>query len=169
MSNFFRRLCDWQYRSSATQMDTSADRSESGSVLVEFTVLMPVLFLIFFGIIEFGLIFFFQNTMQSAAQVAARVVAVNGYKTSAQIKPFVCGWLMSNSMSGSLQFNVTTNDQSPATCLVQATITTSAAQVAVINYLNLIGGNITVAASMPKEYAQTGSCGTGGVVTFTCP
>lgn len=129
---------------------------------------MPVFFLIFFGIIEWGLVFFFQNTMQSAAEVAARMVAVNGYTTSTQIKPLVCPWLMNNTATGSLSFAVTTKDQSPSTCAVQASITTSAANASIINYLNMISGTLTATATMPKE--PVSSCtGTGATVTFSCP
>jgi len=146
------------------------DLGESGAALVEFTVIMPLFFLMFFGIIEWGLVFFFQNTMQSAAEVAARVVAVNGYTTSAQIKPFVCPWLMSNSMSGSLQFTVKTTDHSPTACAVDALISTSAAKVSIINYLSMIGGTLSVTASMPKEPVSSCPVTSGtGTVTFNCP
>jgi hypothetical protein len=168
MSNGPRRLRDWRNASaSVPRLKSSEDPNESGAALVEFTIIMPLFFLIFFGIIEWGLIFFFQNTMQGAAQVAARVVAVNGYTTSAQIKPFVCPWLMNNSMSGSMQFTVTTKDQSP-TCAVQAQIQIDAAKVSIINYLNMIGGKLTATASMPKE--PVSSCtGNSGQVQFNCP
>ena len=168
MSSGPRHLQLWHHSGAPRPSSSLTDLGESGAALVEFTLIMPLFFLIFFGIIEWGLIFFFQNTMQSAAEVAARVVAVNGYTTSAQIKPFVCPWLMSNSMSGSLQFAVTTTDQSPTTCAVNASISTSAAKVSIINYLSMMGGTLSVTASMPKE--PVSSCpGTGVKVTFNCP
>jgi Flp pilus assembly protein TadG len=168
MSNGPRRLRDWR-NASATRVEVSPDQSESGAALVEFTIIMPLFFLVFFGIIEWGLIFFFQNTMQSAAEVAARVVAVNGYTTSAQAKPFVCPWLMNNSFGGSLTFAVQTTDlSSTGTCAVQAQITTSATGVSIINFLNMIGGNLKTTASMPKE-PVINCTQSSNVITFNCP
>src|SRR5450759_5109182 len=83
MSNGPRRLRDWR-NASATRVEASPDQSESGAAMVEFTVLMPVFFLILFGIIEFGMIFFLRNNMVNAAREAARTVAVQqGTPTSA--------------------------------------------------------------------------------------
>ena len=53
-----------------------SERGESGAALVEFTVLMPLFFLVLFGIIEFGSMIWLQNTMASAAREGARASAV---------------------------------------------------------------------------------------------
>jgi Flp pilus assembly protein TadG len=55
----------------------SRARSESGQALVEFALVMPILFLVIFGIIDFGLGFSAWNTSQNAAREAARVAAVD--------------------------------------------------------------------------------------------
>lgn len=49
-------------------------RSCSGSVAIEFALIAPVLALFLFGIIETGVIFFAQSTLQNAADDAARLV-----------------------------------------------------------------------------------------------
>lgn len=164
-----RRLCNWYCGASATRVEASADQSESGAALVEFTVLMPLFFLIFFGIIEFGLIFFYQNTMLSAAEATARAVAVNGYTTSTLIKQYspVCSWLPS-----SLTFNITATISSPPSpCsypnpqYVTVVITTNTAKASVINYLNMLSGNLSGTASMHWE----GLCQPAATIPFTCP
>ncbi|HTS41738.1 MAG TPA: TadE family protein [Xanthobacteraceae bacterium] len=70
----------------------SRERSESGAALVEFTILMPVLFLILFGIIEFGSMIWMQNDMTNAAREGARKAAVRG-GTTAQAASTACGCL----------------------------------------------------------------------------
>jgi Flp pilus assembly protein TadG len=51
-----------------------ARRCRSGSAAIEFAVIAPVLALFLFGIIETGVIFFAQSTLQNAADDAARLV-----------------------------------------------------------------------------------------------
>jgi Flp pilus assembly protein TadG len=53
------------------------DEDSSGSSVVEFALLLPVLVTIIFGIIEFGLIIFTLNTAESAARDATRQLATN--------------------------------------------------------------------------------------------
>lgn len=53
------------------------DEDQSGSSVVEFALLLPVLITIVFGIIEFGLIVFTLNAAESAARDATRQLATN--------------------------------------------------------------------------------------------
>jgi Flp pilus assembly protein TadG len=73
-------------------------RSDEGAVLVEFAVLAPFLFLIVFGIIEFGWGFAQYLDVRHGAREAARLAAVNysddglttGAPQTAQIKDEAC-------------------------------------------------------------------------------
>ena len=50
----------------------AARPSERGQALVEAALTFPLLFLIFFGIIEFSLVIFSYNTISNAAREGAR-------------------------------------------------------------------------------------------------
>ena len=56
-------------------------RSEAGAAAVEFAIIASVLFLLVFGIIEFGRIFNELEIMNSAAREGARAAAVRGTAT----------------------------------------------------------------------------------------
>jgi Flp pilus assembly protein TadG len=70
-------------------------RSQSGAAAIEFAVVAPVLFLLLCGIIETGVIFFADSTLQNATDDTARLVrtgqAQNGNMTQAQFVAHVCG------------------------------------------------------------------------------
>jgi Flp pilus assembly protein TadG len=51
--------------------------SESGQTLVEFAVMLPVLCLLLFGIIQFGVVFHDYITVTDASRVGARKAAVS--------------------------------------------------------------------------------------------
>jgi Flp pilus assembly protein TadG len=59
---------------------------DGGAALVEFAIIVPVLFVLIFGIIEFGWAFFQQLDVRHGAREGARLAAVN-YKTTASPTP----------------------------------------------------------------------------------
>ncbi len=61
-------------------------RGDEGAALVEFAIIVPIFFLLVFGIIEFGWAFFQQLDVRHGAREASRLVAVN-YKTTASPSP----------------------------------------------------------------------------------
>ena len=61
-------------------------RGDDGAVLVEFAILAPVLFLLLFGVIEFGWAFFQNLDVRHGAREGSRLAAVN-YKESASPTP----------------------------------------------------------------------------------
>lgn len=61
-------------------------RGGKGAALVEFAIILPVFFLLVFGIIEFGYAFFQQLDLRHGAREGARLAAVN-YKTTASPSP----------------------------------------------------------------------------------
>ena len=52
-------------------------RDERGATALEFAILAPVFFLIIFGIIAFGLLFWTQVGLQHGAEMAARCASIN--------------------------------------------------------------------------------------------
>jgi Flp pilus assembly protein TadG len=51
-------------------------RKSEGQVLVETAIILPILFILIFGIIDFGLAMFMQNTLASVAGSGARTAVV---------------------------------------------------------------------------------------------
>jgi Flp pilus assembly protein TadG len=147
-----RRLRDCWHGISATRLKSSEDRSESGAALVEFTILAPVFFLITFGIIEFGSIFFVQNTMVNAAREASRSMAVQGL-TSAQAQTIAMNYLTGYTQP--FTYNIRDNClDSPKAQEVTVTITTDAASASLVNYLGLFTGKtLSSKVIMRKELA----------------
>ncbi len=150
---------------------SAEDQSESGAALVEFTILMPVLFLILFGIIEFGMIIFAENNMTNAAREGARTAAVSG-GTLAAANTAACKWLVGTGQT----FTITSTD----TCAgstgygdVKSQITVSAASASIFNsFLTFTNGqlgvsswsgNFSAAATMRKEFTCPAA-----VVPATC-
>jgi Flp pilus assembly protein TadG len=68
--------------------------SRSGNALIEFAMIAPVFFLLLFAIMEIGIIYFAQSTVQNATSIVARLVRtgqVQGQSlTQAQIRQVVC-------------------------------------------------------------------------------
>lgn len=52
------------------------NRGNCGQALVEFALILPLLFLLVFGIVEFGRYLFLKNTATNGARQGARVAAV---------------------------------------------------------------------------------------------
>jgi Flp pilus assembly protein TadG len=59
-------------------------RSERGAAAVEFALVMPLLFLLVFGIIEFGFIFNKELSVTHSAREGVRVYALNGSASAAK-------------------------------------------------------------------------------------
>lgn len=68
----------------ARRLAEARDR-ESGSALIEFTIVSVLLFTLLFGIVEFGLAFRDRLTMANASQSAARVLAALGDNKDADL------------------------------------------------------------------------------------
>jgi Flp pilus assembly protein TadG len=65
-------------------MGIHKERSERGAAAVEFALVMPLLFLLVFGIIEFGFIFNKELSVTHSAREGARVYALNGSASAAK-------------------------------------------------------------------------------------
>ena len=69
-------------------------RGKSGSALLEFALIAPIFFLLIFAIMEVGIIFFAQSTLQVGANDVARMVRTGQVQgqglTQAQVRQKVC-------------------------------------------------------------------------------
>jgi Flp pilus assembly protein TadG len=61
-----------------------ARQAQGGAAAVEFAVLLPLLVVLTFGIIEFGLVFNTQLSLTGAAREGARVMAIHNDETAAR-------------------------------------------------------------------------------------
>jgi Flp pilus assembly protein TadG len=66
----------------------------SGSAIVEFALIAPIFFLLLFAIMEVGIIFFAQSTLQHSTEIVGRLIRtgqVQGQNlTQAQVRQIVC-------------------------------------------------------------------------------
>jgi Flp pilus assembly protein TadG len=97
----------------ASRIQRMRGRSRSGSALVEFALIAPVLFLLLFGIIETGVIYFANSALENAIDDAAREVRtgqVSGPVTPGQLKALVCndmtGLFSSSTCTSNLQVDM---------------------------------------------------------------
>lgn len=63
-------------------------RQSSGAVAVEFALLLPVYIAVMFGVIEFGRLIWIRNTMEFAAETAARYGAITSGATNATVAAY---------------------------------------------------------------------------------
>jgi Flp pilus assembly protein TadG len=75
-------------------MDRLRSKSHSGSAIIEFALIAPIFFLMLFAIIEIGIIFFAQSTLQHATDNLGRMIRtgqVQGQQlTQTQVRTKVC-------------------------------------------------------------------------------
>lgn len=106
-----RPLRDLWYGADPSSPEALTDQSDSGAALVEFTVLMPVIMLIMFGMVQFGSMIWLQNTMTNAAREGARTASVTG-GTVAAANTAACRWL-SASAGKTFSISSTTSTTTP--------------------------------------------------------
>lgn len=131
-------------------------RWRSGTVAIEFALIAPVLALFLFGIVETGLIFFAQSTLQNASDDAARLVrtgqAQNNGMTEAQYVQQICSGMSklisASTCTSNMQIDMQSfNDFSSA------------------NYTNVLNQNGTVNTNQ-LQYLTGGPCAVVLVRTF---
>jgi Flp pilus assembly protein TadG len=109
-------------------------RDASGSVAVEFALLIPVYIAFMFGTIEFGRMIWIRNTMEFAAEQAARYGAITSGATTATITAYAATQLIGISSTG-ITFTV-------------PTLTSTTVQVrATYNFTTLISAYVPIPAT----------------------
>ena len=140
-------------------------RTEDGSPAVELALVLPVLLLILFGILQFGLFFYLQNNMANAAREAARKLAVGEVTVSGDAScpgtansaeevacSYLGGW-------GGMTFTLLACDPDnvnatfcPGATDVTVRITVLRKDIAIYEWGGLFsGGKIAASATMRKE------------------
>lgn len=75
-------------------------RNDRGSAAVEFALVVPILLLLFFGIIQYSIYFWAAQTGTSAVNAAARRLAVGDCQNSGQLSSYVSARLGSANQGG---------------------------------------------------------------------
>lgn len=134
-------------------------RCDRGAALVEFTLVAPILIFLTSGIIQFGYVFFIQNTMQNLARDAARGISVGeltgsdgdvtcpgGGADTAQA--MICGGLAD--FSGTFTVNALQPENSGEDVIV--TVSLPMSDAAVMDVLDVMSsGTLTASATMRME------------------
>lgn len=126
-------------------------REEGGVAALEFAFVLPLLVIVFAGIVQFGAVFFLQNNMANVARETARSLAVGTIETEAEATKLADSKLINWGVS----FNVETkipDPLNPADTDYTVTISAPLAQAAIFDILGVFKkGNLTAAASMREE------------------
>jgi Flp pilus assembly protein TadG len=149
-----RRLGEWHRGIKVLFRNSSAGLDESGGALIEFTLVAPLFFLIVFGIIEWGSIFYLRNNMINAAREAARGIAVQGL-TTGQAQTVAQNFLAGNGQT----FAYIITDHCtlvPPNKVPEVTvqINVDAAAASLVNFMGIFTGQtLTAKVTMRKELA----------------
>lgn len=96
-------------------------RNQKGQALVEFAIILPLLFMLIFGIFEFGRAMFIKNSLNNAARSAVRVAVVTPILKDT---PYPVNSLSTKSSTDNIQAKIYDNllyigDKSKATAQVE--------------------------------------------------
>jgi Flp pilus assembly protein TadG len=127
-------------------------RTQSGSVAVEFALLLPVYIAFMFGIIEFGRMIWIRNSMEFAAETAARYGAIT---SRAIANGAASGTLTTSDIETEAQNQLIGVD--PSTVSFSATIGTSTVTVVgTHNFTTLISAYVPIPATTLTVTATLG-------------
>jgi Flp pilus assembly protein TadG len=119
--------------------------NERGASAVEFAILLPVLMLILFGIIEFGMVMYSREILTNASREGARagIVQQTPKLTQGQIEGVVTNYLTNTGIDPA---NVT---------------------VSIAGAGGVFPNNLTVSTSYPYQFFAPGILGLGNSITLT--
>ncbi len=129
-----------------------------GSAIVELAVVTPLLLTMIFGIMEFGWVFMFKETLTNATREAARVRVLQGSTDLDAQNRFVAALRPALSSASTSMVNITLSGD---IYTVQATVPYSAVSLCGVGEAlgrlmgdsNFISGNLTATCSMRREGA----------------
>ena len=126
-------------------------RNERGVVAVEFAFVIPILVMMFAGIVQFGAIFFLQGNMGNAAREVARTLAVGGINSQTEAETLANSKLI----NWGVTFDVTTtlpDPNDPNDTDFTVTITAPLSEAAIVDFLGIFkNGTLSASASMREE------------------
>lgn len=126
------------------------DRDCEGASAVEFALVFPVLAALILGGIEFGLVIYSQNAMQSITRDAARKLAVNFYDLNtarSEIRDQLPGWIKNKSRV--LIRNSSPND--PQNNVITVDVNVPARDAGILNLYTKMMGDWTISASVAMK------------------
>ena len=122
-------------------------RDENGGVLVEATLIIPVLLLLFASIVQFGYAYAVKSDMTDTARETARRMAVGEFLTIQDAKDYALGKL-----GFGLLYEVTPVDPVGTTTDVSMTIEVQKSAIAIFDMLGVFtSGTMTAQVVMRKE------------------
>ncbi len=86
-------------------------RDRSGNTAVEFAMILPIFVAIMFGIVEFGRLLWIRNSIEYAAETAARWGAIRTSKTNSEIAAYATSQLTAVNITG-VSFTATASSSS---------------------------------------------------------
>ena len=117
----------------------------AGAAAIEMAFVLPVALLLLMGIIQFGALFFLQNTMVNVANDVARRVSVGDLTTTA-------GVTLAEERLADWNATFTVNVTEPTSNDVQVDISVPLADAALINFGHFFDtGDLTAQATVRKE------------------
>lgn len=117
---------------------------------MEFALVFPVLAALILGGIEFGLVIYSQNAMQSITRDAARKLAVNFYDLNtarSEIRDQLPGWIKNKSRV--LIRNSSPND--PQNNVITVDVNVPARDAGILNLYTKMMGDWTISASVAMK------------------
>ena len=124
-------------------------QDQRGAAAVEFAFIMPILLLMFSGILQFGSVMFLENHMTNVAREASRRVAV-GELTEADAATMVQGALVNWGVT--YQVSIATVDAGDGNQDVTVAISLPLSDAALMDVLGLFEtGNLSTSVSMRME------------------
>jgi Flp pilus assembly protein TadG len=133
-------------------------KERRGAAIVEFAVVAPVLFLLIFGMIEYGRMVMVQQVLTNASREAARQAVLDGATYSA-VNSFVSSYLTSAAIPAAAVQPITMSPSDPSTAAYGAPITVTVSvnfnQVSWLPSPIWLGGQVLRATTtMRKESAS---------------
>ena len=130
-------------------------KKRRGATVVEFAFVAPVLFLLVFGMIEFGRMVMVQQILTNASREGARMAVLDG-TTAAEVTTTVTNYLTATSISGA---TVTINPPEPSSAgygeAVTVTVSVGFNQVSwVASPMFLSGTTMRASTAMRRETVQ---------------
>ena len=124
-------------------------QDQRGAAAVEFAFIMPILLLMFSGILQFGSVMFLENHMTNVAREASRRVAV-GELTETDAATMVQGALVNWGVNYEISFAMT--DVGGGNQDIAVAISVPLREAALMDVLGVFGsGNLTAVVTMRQE------------------
>ncbi len=122
-------------------------RDDRGVAAIEFAFVVPILVMIFTGIVQFGLAFYLQGNMGFAVREVARALAVGTISTNSQAKALA----ESKLSNWGVTFDVTTTFPDPNNPDYTVVITAPLSEAMVIDFLGIFGNSTLIATASMRE------------------